>query len=121
MRPVRFLDLDVGGTLHHVIVEWNTSFVNAYRGRTPLLWGSDEALTAANAMRQALIDDGYTPIGQTSYLWVPNASSSNYVTGPAVFLHLDELPVRNASYISAYVSNTIGFTRFAIFYDDFEQ
>jgi hypothetical protein len=114
------MDLDVGGTLYHVIIEWNTSFVNAYKGRTPLLWGSNEAWTAANAMRQALLDDGYAPIEPTSYLWVPNASSSNYVSGPAVFLHMDELPVSNASYITSYVTDTIGFTRFALFYDGFE-
>lgn len=125
MRPTRFTNLEVNGETYHVTVEWNTSFSAVYgdpaSGQTPAFWGSADAWTAAAALQQALLDDGFTPLGLTSYLWVPSSQSSTIINGPGVFLHSTDLPLGNVAAYFNSVSQTAGITRFNLFSDGFEE
>jgi len=125
MRPTRFTNLEVNGEIFHVTVEWNTSFAAVYgdpgSGQTPAYWGSAEAWTAAGALRQALLDDGFVPLELTSYLWVPSSQSSTIINGPGVFLHSMDLQVGNVAAQYNSVTQTAGVTRFNLFSDGFEE
>ena len=126
-RPVEFLDLDINGESWFVSVNWDGRMIDTYgvNGEfvEPTFYGEDTADDAAVAMQQALINDNYTGIVLTSYLWVPKSfnSSGGFYTGPGVFLHQAGLPIArvDVGFYNRY--GTVGFTIIRLFEDGFED
>jgi hypothetical protein len=119
-RPTSFTRLNISGWLYDVTVDWQGSFNDAYGSGAsyvpPYFSGDSAGATAAvTAMRTALLDDGYSPIAPTSYLWVPWYVASSQASGPAVWLHTsDPLRIQNAHiYDLANVFTTVGYTYFS--------
>jgi len=124
-RPVEFHGLVVDGRPWYVKVTWTGTMRDTY-GTTgnfiaPEYYGDDAGATlAAQAMQQALIDDGFSGIQWTSYLWIPVSFSSNSYKGPGVWLHLSSLDINPVAVAYNISYHTVGFTQFHIFKDGFE-
>jgi hypothetical protein len=123
-RPVEFRGLMVDGQPWLVKVTWSGTMRQTY-GITgnfiaPKYYGDDAGATlAAQAMQQALIDDGFSRIPSTSYLWIPVGLGSYYY-GPGVWLHTSTLDIKPVSVAYNNRYGTVGYTQFQIFKDGFE-
>jgi len=123
-RPLEFHGLMIGDQSHYVEVSW-TSAQDTYEAGgvffAPKYWGDNGSATvAAEAMKQALLDDGFSPIGLESYLMVPTSRTSS-VNGRGVYLHDDNLQVNSVAVGYSIYSGQVGFTKFHFFKDGFEN
>lgn len=123
-RPIEFHGLMVDGRSWHVKVTWTGTMRGTYGAKgsfmQPEYWGDNAGATlAAQAMQQALIDDGFNPTGSRNYLWIPVSLSGWYI-GPGVWLHTENLDIKqvNVNYDNHY--GTVGYTQFYFFKDGFE-
>jgi hypothetical protein len=122
-RPVEFRGLNVGGKTYTVEVYW-TSAKSTYEHDgvfyPPAFWGDlGSATVAAQAIQQALIDDGFVKIDLESYVMVPSSGRST-TYGWGVYLHTPELKVGSVAVGYSTYSGQVGFTLFQFFKDGFE-
>jgi hypothetical protein len=123
-RPVKFHGLMIEGQSHIVEVSWTSAKDTYETGGVfiePKYWGDNSnATAAAEAMKQALLDDGFTPIALESYLMIPT-SRFGTISGPGVYLHDDNLQVNSVAVGYSIYSGQVGFTKFLFFKDGFED
>lgn len=116
-RPTSFTELNIDGWLFDVTVEWGGSYNDAYGSGASyvppyFIYDEEGAIAAVTAMQTALLDEGYSPIAPTSYLWVPY---NEVVNGTAVYLHASDpdLPIGGANIYDRDNSHTtVGYTHF---------
>jgi len=114
-RPVEFPLVEVNEMRYRVEVTWDSTYTGVYgpadNSSDPFFWGDPQgAGDAAHALKQLLLDDGYTQSTVTSYLMVPHGWT-RWTNSHGVWLHTPTLSIKNvAAYRDTYYGTT-GYTQ----------
>jgi len=132
-RPTKFTGLVLDDGVWMVTVSWTETAQMTYQTKERMtrlkFWGDQAgANAAAEAMRTALIDDGFVNTDITlgnihSYIWLPVYTDGGNViySGVIVRLHEEELDITGGQMFFDAKYLTGGFTKFYLFGDGFED
>ena len=127
LKPIFFEGLMFDGVSYDVTIIWGGSYETAYASGGPifettaLFWPSPESVVAVNAILDALVEDGYTPLPPLTndeygaFVMVPGVAAFGAKWGESVELDLTPLALRPTPLLG-YAEDVdypfIGWTRF---------